>query len=234
MVRPRLRRLTPALSVLREPGAHVRSSLAPAMLVVLAAFVAAPSEASAAGVDATHGRLDGDMAVVVGAGAVIGPRAPRAALDLRFRYLSTAGVFVTYEEGPLFGSAAEPRRVFATGLELRPLFLARWAQGLEVGEPRADLFIDSFALEIGAAFQQPIGRSFDQKPSLQAGLGLELPLFPRASGLLIGLHAGLRWNDAGLAGDVSTPRERASYLLVTIAWQQIFGAHVVDIFDRAR
>ena len=92
--------------------------------------VASASPASAAAppdkTDASDGRIDGDLAVAVGAGATFGPRDPRAALDLRFRYLWTVGAFATYEDGPLVGAAAEPRRVFATGLELRPLFIARW------------------------------------------------------------------------------------------------------------
>src|SRR6185436_12121396 len=119
--------------------------------------------------DGVYGRFEGDVAVVGAVGMTAGPRTPRISGDARFRYLSTAGLFVTYEDGPLVGSRAEPRRVFATGVELRPLFLARWAQGLEIGEPRVDLLIDSLALEIGAAFA---GR-----PGLQAGLGLEIPIF---------------------------------------------------------
>jgi hypothetical protein len=185
-------------------------------------------------VDTTYGRIDGDLSAVLGLGATIGPRGPRSAADLRFRYLSTAGLFATYEDGPLVGSTSEPRRAFATGVELRPLFLARWVKGLETGNAYLDLTIDSLGLELGAVFAEPVGHSFGSRPGLQAGLGLELPVFPRLTGPLIGLHGGVRWSDAALAGrPIDTPSDRSLYLLVTIAWQQAFKAHVVGLGDRA-
>jgi hypothetical protein len=177
--------------------------------------------------DTAHGRFDGDLAIAPSVGATFGPRGPRVAADARFRYLSTAGLFVTYEDGPLVGSRAEPRRVFATGVELRPLFLARWARGWEIGEPRVDLLIDSLALEIGAAFS---GR-----PGLQAGLGLEIPLFARATGLFIGVHGGARWSDTALSGGpLAGPSDRSLYLALTLGWQQLFGGNVVDLGDPRR
>jgi hypothetical protein len=148
--------------------------------------------------------------------------------------LWTAGVFATYEDGPLFGSASEPRRAFATGLELRPLFLVRWLQGLETGNAYLDMTIDSFGLELGAVFAQPEGRPFGSKPGLQAGIGVQIPVLPHATGPVLGLHGGARWSDSALGGrELEGPSDRALYLLVTVAWQQVFGAHVVDLGDRA-
>jgi hypothetical protein len=184
--------------------------------------------------DATHGRVDGDMAVSLGVGATLGARAPRATAELRLRYLSTAGAFVSYEDGPLVASGAEPRRALATGFELRPLFIGRWMSGLESGHPYLDLTLDSLALELGAVFAQPEGVAFGSRPGLQAGLGLEVPLFPRATGLFVGLHGGARWSDRVLAGGpVAGPGDRALYLTLVLSWQQVFGAHVVDRRDRA-
>jgi hypothetical protein len=190
--------------------------------------------AGAGDVDTSDGRIDGDASASVGAGATFGPRGPRAAADLRLRYLWTAGVFATYEDGPLFGSASEPRRAFATGIELRPLFLLRWLQGLETGNAYVDMSIDSFGLELGAVFVQPEGRSFGSKPGLQAGIGFQLPILPHATGPVLGLHGGCRWSDAALGGhELEGPSDRSLYLLVTVSWQQVFGAHVVDLGDRA-
>ncbi|MBX3232692.1 MAG: hypothetical protein KIT84_44050 [Labilithrix sp.] len=173
-------------------------------------------------VDSAHGRIEGDLGVAVAAGITAGPRAPRATGDLRLRYLSTAGVFGTYEEG--FASS-EPRRAIATGVELRPLFLARWVTGHELGSPRADLFIDSLALELGAAFVQPDGARF--RPALQAGLGLELPFFDRAEGLFAGLHVGARWSDAALAGNAGGgPSDRALFASLTLGWQELFAGPI--------
>ena len=182
--------------------------------------------------DASHGRLDGDLAVAGGLGVTLGPRAPRATADLRLRYLWTSGAFVTYEDGPLVGASSEPRRVLAAGIEIRPLFLIRWSRGLEWGNARADLALDSLGLELGAVFLQPVGGRFAGTPGLQAGLGFEVPIFPSASGLLVGVHGGARWSNAALGGEaLSGPADRALFLNLVVAWQQVFGAHIVDLGD---
>jgi hypothetical protein len=189
---------------------------------------------AADGADTTHGRIDGDASLVLGAGLALGPRDPRAALDARLRYLDTAGVFVTYEDGRLFGSGADPARVLAGGIELRPLFLGRWLKGMELGHARADLLLDSLGVEVGGFLAQPAGGSFGQRPGLQIGLGLELPVSGAASGLWLGVHGGLRWSDAALSGDeLRGPSDRAAFLSITASWHQFFGAHVVDLNDRA-
>lgn len=217
--------------------AHARVKLAVLVALVL---VLAPAGARAGGApgdepDATHGRFAGDLGVVGSVGATFGPRAPRATVDLRLRYLSTAGVFVTYEDGPLVGSTAEPRRALAFGFELRPLFLGRWGTDRETGNARVDLLVDSLALELGAVFVQPEGARFGARPGIQTGLGAELPIFASASGPLIGVHGGVRWSDAALSGGpLDGPSDRALYLTVSVGWQQIFGAHVVDLGDRSK
>ncbi|AKU99773.1 hypothetical protein AKJ09_06437 [Labilithrix luteola] len=195
---------------------------------------AGAARASDAEVDPSHGRIEGDVAAVGAAGLTFGPTAPRLAGDVRFRYLSTAGLFATYEDGPAIGSASDPRRVLAVGIELRPLFLARWFQGRETGNAYFDLTLDSFALELGAVFLQPAGGDFASKPGLQAGLGLELPIFPNATGPLVGVHGGCRWsNDALGGGPIQGPVDRALYLMLVVGWQQVFGGHLVDFDDRA-
>ncbi len=198
-------------------------------LLVSAALVWPGLPARAASPDGVFGRVDGDFAVAGGLGATFGPRGPRAAADLRARYMQMTGLFVTYEDGPLLGSKAEPERVLATGLEVRPLFLARWLLGGQLGLPLLDLVIDSLALELGASFAQPAGRSFAAKPGLQAGLGLEVPLFAKATGLFVGVHGGGRWSDTALGGggpDTLGPSDRAGFVLVAIGWQQVLGGPV--------
>jgi hypothetical protein len=199
----------------------------------LAAAVLFASQVARAEDDATHGRFEGDLAVAGALGGTFGPRAPRATADLRVRYLSSAGIFGTYEDAPLVGARSEPRRVIACGLELRPLFLGRWATGREIGSPYADLLIDSFALELGAAFVEPEGARFG--PGLQAGLGLEVPIFPRPSGPFIGVHGGVRFSDAALSGGpIDGASDRAMYLSVVVGFQQLFGGRVVDLGDPPR
>jgi hypothetical protein len=188
--------------------------------------------------DTTYGRIEGDLGVIGGAGLALGPRTPRATLDLRLRYLDTAGIFVTYEDGSPFSGTetrSDPPRVLAGGIEIRPLFLARWLRGQEIGVGRLDLAIDSLGFELGAFTSQPDGTSsLVERPGLELGLGLELPVLPQASGPWIGLHSGIRWSDAALGGDpVRQPSDRALYLAITLSWHQLFGAHVVDVRDTA-
>ena len=184
--------------------------------------------------DTTFGRLDGDLAVVVGAGLTIGPRSPRAAADLRFRYLDTAGLFFDYEDGVLLGHGSDPQRVLAGGLELRPLFLGRWLTGREFGHARLDLALDSLGLELGAFVAQPVGASsLTERPGLQLGFGFELPIAANATGPWLAFHGGIRWSDRVLGGaDVVDPADRALFLTITIAWHQILGVHLVDLGDR--
>ena len=185
-----------------------------------------------AAVDPSYGRVEGDLTLVVGAGAVVAGSGPRAEGELRMRYLETAGLFATYEDG--VGSSAEPRRVLATGLELRPLFLYRWLRGRETQRAWVDLAIDSFGMELGAAWMQPAGTAFASQAAVQAGLGLELPLVGEANGPWVGLHAGVRWSETTLAtGSAPTTDDREAFLAITLAWHQVIVAHVVDVGDEA-
>jgi hypothetical protein len=184
--------------------------------------------------DPTYGRVDGDIGLVVGVGVAVGPQSPRASAELRVRYLETAGLFLTYEDGALFGNGAEPVRVLAGGLELRPLFLGRWLTGRELGIARLDLALDSLGFELGGFLAQPQGATFGQRPGLQAGLAIELPILPRASGPWVGFHGGIRFSDVALSGGpTSDPADRALFLSITLAWHQTVGAHAVDPLDRA-
>jgi hypothetical protein len=184
-------------------------------------------------VDATYGRVDGDIGLVFGAGIVVAPRAPRAETEIRIRYLETAGLFATYEEGSAFGSASEPQRAVMMGLEVRPLFLVRWLRGHEFEQARADLTLDSIGFELGAFLQQPAGAGFASSRGMEVGVGIELPILERATGPWIGLRGTLRWSDATLAsGFVEGADGRQATLTLTLAWHQILSTHIVDVGDR--
>ncbi len=190
--------------------------------------------------DTADGRIDGDLGLVVGVGTTLRGDAPRGVADLRLRYLDTAGAFVTYEDG--FGANAPgPERLVAVGFELRPLFLARWVTGRELGVVWPDLVIDSLGLELGAFFEQPGQASFDARPGMQASVGLELPLLARATGPWIGVRLGGRWSGAFLSGGTEVvaccsaplPGQSEGFLSITLAWHQLFATHVVDLSDTA-
>jgi hypothetical protein len=217
-------------------SASERARLAPscAGVTALACFLCASPDARAAGVEPSYGRVEGDMTLVAGAGVALASGGPRAAGELRARYLETAGIFGTYEDGAIVGSSAAPRRVVAAGLELRPLFLYRWLQGHETRRAWLDLTVDSIGLELGLVWQEPQGAAFASSPGFELGLGLEVPLLLDATGLWLAFHGGLRWSDETLAsGLVATPDEREAYVSITLAWHQVVELHIVDVGDRA-
>jgi hypothetical protein len=185
-------------------------------------------------VEPSYGRVQGDVMVGAGLGGTIASGGPRASAELRVRYLESAGIYGTYEEGPALGLSSNPRRVVATGLELRPLFLYRWLQGKEMQRERVDLLIDSFGLEMGLAWAQPEDGSFPTHPGFEAGLGLEMPITLGATGLWLALHGGLRWSAAAMSsGVVDTSNDRQAYLTITVAWHQVVVSHLVDVGDTA-
>jgi hypothetical protein len=106
--------------------------------------------------------------------------------------------------------------------------------GRELGLRWADLVIDSFGLEVGAFLDQPAGLSFASVTGLQAGLGLELPLLGRPSGPWIDVHAGVRVDDgAPTGGPVGERAVSRAFLSLTVAYHQLYKAHLVDFNDRA-
>ncbi len=186
-------------------------------------------------VEPSYGRVEGDLSFVFGAGAVAAPRGGRGEVELRVRYLESAGIFATYEDGLIFGSAAEPGRVLAAGLELRPLFLYRWLQGHETEKAAVDLLIDSFGIELGATLSQPSGQGLTQS-GVQFGIGVELPILLRAY-RTVGRPAwrGVRWSDVALAsGEVQGADDRSVYIAVTLSWHQAVLTHLVDLGDEPR
>ncbi len=181
----------------------------------------------------TYGRLGGDVTLVGAVGGTIASGGPRVEGELRVRYLESAGLFATYEDGSFAASGADPQRVLAGGVELRPLFLGRWLKGHETQQPLVDLTLDSIGLELGATVLQPAGASFGARSGLEVGLGLEFPLVAAADGPWIGLHGGVRWSDRALAsGRVDGASDREAYLALSIAWHEVVEMHVVDFSDR--
>jgi hypothetical protein len=180
----------------------------------------------------TRGRIDGDLALVVGGGGVVASRGPRLEGEIRIRYLDSAGAFVVYEDSAGFGS--EPQRVLSAGLELRPLFLGRWLRGLETDRARIDLLVDSFGLEFGVVLAQPTGSEFGSSTGLQLGVGVEVPILANATGPWVGVHAGMRWSENAMAaGTVRDVDDRSAYVAVTLAWHQVVTSHLVELGDRS-
>lgn len=201
--------------------------------LALAFLVAADS--ARAEEDGSYGRLEHDtsVSVEVGASLAAAPRDRRGGgLTVRGRgtYLHSLGLVGQYDEG--FGAAPFGRSA-AGSIELRPLFLGRWARAMQQGPARLDLLIDSTALTMGLYGAWPIASDCRRCPDfgMEAGVGFEVPFFAQASGPYLGVRAAVRWSLLDRSADLPAPPATGLFTL-TIGYRQLFMSHLADIADR--
>ncbi len=182
-------------------GLRVVSLVLVALVLAFAGRAAADEGAG----DGLYGRFDGDvwLAAGLGAGAVVDHGAARdgSTLELRARFLDSVGPFAFAQAEGLAGSGAAWS--IGGGLELRPLFLARFLTNNSLGREWLDVLIDSLGLELGVVALSPAQRA---QAALVFGGGLEVPLVLGA--VRISLRVGVRWMHAehlrtGVLNDVS-------------------------------
>jgi hypothetical protein len=204
-----------------------------AAVVALAAAgaVALAPRLAAAEDDGVYDRLSGDVDLRVGAGAAFGRGGPSLAATAAAVYLSTAGVYVHYADA-LGNHSADTARSIASGVHIQPIFIARYANNGERGPAHLDLFVDSFAFELGAFWSAPRGRSLADQPGVEIALGAGMPILPRSNGPWIDVRGALRWRaiDQRLPGTADA-LDRGGLLTVTLAWHQVARVHLVDAGD---
>lgn len=187
--------------------------------------------------DGAYGRLDGDVALVAGVdgGMVASGGRKLLGADLRLRYFDSAGLAFGYEESGAFASASatgDLLRSYRAGVELRPLFPARFLKNREIGVGFIDLVLDSIGLDVAAVWsvRKDVPSS---RPGFLAGFALEAPLTARASGPWVRFATSMRWTaqtiEGGLASD---PGGRTVVLTLGLAWHQFVDAHLADREDR--
>jgi hypothetical protein len=192
---------------------------AAAALAAVAAAVA-PRPARAVPPDGAYGRLGGDLAFALEAGAAASERVAPAG-RLQTLYLATAGLYLTAAGRT---SDAAPWS-FGAGVELRPLFLPRFFRAYERGPAALDLTLDSISLRLGARRDER-----GEPPALELGTGIELPLAGRFDGPFLGLGVAALLPHAALAAEAGP--DAAQFLgTLTIGWRALAGAHVVDARD---
>ena len=185
-----------------------RCSTLPVVLALCLPAPAAQADAPREG-DGVYGRLDDDvvLSAALGTGAAFfGDGAWVGTLELRARYLDSAGVFVA----PEVRLYADPRILL--GVDFRPLFFARLFRGLSATDEWSDLVLDSIGLDLGVVLV-PIGDHTGAGLVLAAGIDFPLAV-ERGTGLF--LRLGTRWAHALLA-DRNGPPESVSDLSVFLA-----------------
>lgn len=198
------------------------------LAAVLALTVSVPTVAEAAPDDGVYGRLDGDLALSLGTGVGVARDQALGALVGRAIFVESVGLYASYVDA--LGASDGITRSFATGVELRPLFLVRFASNLQSGPPALDMAIDSLAIGIGAHWTSPSG-SASSTPGLELGAGFEVPLFREASGPWIGVRGVLRWSAADFAGTTGPASDRGALALFTLSWQKRVTARIADAGD---
>lgn len=135
--------------------------------MVAALFCAAVCQAQGDGV---YGRLEGSLHADVAAGAALSDANHGSLVwQARLRYVDAAGLVLRGDHALAETNAAT--RLFA-GLELRPLFPARFLMNSEFGVEWVDLLVDSIGMELGASFIGPV----DVPPRLTMAFGLDVPV----------------------------------------------------------
>ena len=147
--------------------------------------------------DGTYGRLDGDLDLGFGLGALFDLEhgEPGAAVRASGHWFFMAGGYVSYADA--LGTALDPKRRLGIGVDLRPLFIPRWTQDWEQGPAILDLTLDSLSLGLGASFDQPHGEAFGVRRAFEASLGFGVPLAGRGPGPWIEARAALAWPNMG-------------------------------------
>jgi hypothetical protein len=188
---------------------------APAWIVAAALLASAPARAQ----DGAYGRLDGDLAPGVEAGAAVPSGRGRVVpvAQGRLLYLGTAGIQGTW----LGGGAGRPWST-SLGAELRPLFLARFLKNRESGPPRLDLLLDSLYLGLAARLGP------EREPGLDLTLGLEIPLSRSFRGVYLGARLLRHWPHEAFALGQGRPETLA---LLTLGLRTTWTTHLADARD---
>jgi hypothetical protein len=147
-----------------------------------------PDAAKAEG-DGAYGRFDGDVDLGLSAGANLSLTSSDVGVGARVNALwySSIGPYLSYAER--VSGHSESNRRAGLGLELRPLFLPRWALDLERGPAFLDLTIDSLSLSVGAFVATPPEGGFGDRRGMEIGAGLGVPLLAEAPGPWLELRA---------------------------------------------
>jgi len=144
--------------------------------------------------DGVYDRFDGDLELGLALGAELGSvGTPAPMIGASAHYFSMAGV---YAAGRFKAGADSAPSLLDLGVDVRPLFVPRWAKGYETGPAFFDLALDSASLSLGAFWtaksdRRAAGRGFE------AGLGFGLPLLSAAAGPWLEVRGLLRYPDAG-------------------------------------
>jgi hypothetical protein len=192
-----------------------RAAFSALSLLALVALTPGPARAqtkrvrsaASASNDGVYGRFDGDLDLGLALGAELGSAGQAApALRASAHYFSIAGV---YAAGRVKAGDESAPSLFGLGVDLRPLFVPRWARGYETGPGLFDLTLDSLSLSLGAFWAQRAAHATEPSRGFEAQLGFGIPLLATAAGPWFEARGALRYPDGA-------SREEA--VIVALSW----------------
>jgi hypothetical protein len=169
-----------------------------------------PPEAQSDGV---YGRFSGNTDVSLKLGGMIRDSSLAGSVGGSVHYYSLFGVTGDYSES-LVADDLHARSV-SFGMELRPLFLPRWALGFERGPAWLDLALDSAAVGFGAYFNETEHADRGTRGAWLS-LGFGAPLLGDASGPWLELRALRRFPD-----HAAVAPEAHNALFVYLSWHHV-------------
>lgn len=163
--------------------------------------------------DGVYGRFHGDTDLSLKLGGMVSDSRLAGSVGASAHYYSMLGITGDYSES-LVTDALHTRSV-SFGMELRPLFLPRWALDLQRGPAWLDLTLDSVCLGFGAYFTDA-GTALDDTRGAWVSLGLGIPVLGHATGPWLELRGLRRLPDHELLG-----HEPHNALLIYLSWHQV-------------
>jgi hypothetical protein len=137
--------------------------------------------------DGVYGRFDGDMDFGLGLGVRAGTEAVGPTARLSVHFLQSLGLVGQFTWP---STHRHERWEAALGLDVRPLFLPRWALDLEQGPAFADLLLDSLSVSAGPVFTR---YQSETRTGFGLDLGAALPLSSHSRGFWLHLRGGPQW-----------------------------------------
>lgn len=192
--------------------------------------------------DGSYGRLDGDLSLSIETGASVAFRAQEPAggsLAVRggLLYLHTVGVMAQYNDALGIDAAPMARSIVGT-VELRPLFLGRFAEDQQQGPAHLDLLADSFALGLGIYGSWQSDDYCQASPcrdlGMELSMGAEVSILPQANSPFFGLRGAVRWTFQESGGGYDPDPFPPQFMLtLSFGYHHVLLVHLVDPSDRA-
>jgi hypothetical protein len=163
--------------------------------------------------DGVYGRFRGDTDLSLKLGGMLRDSGVAGSVGASAHYYSLLGITGDYSESLMADSLHA--RSASVGMELRPLFLPRWALGLERGPAWLDLALDSAAFGFGAYFTDAEADARGSRGAWMS-LGFGAPLLGAASGPWLELRALRRFPDHDANGV-----DAHNALFVYLSWHHV-------------